>query len=270
VCRPAASACDAAERCDGTSNTCPSDGFQPVGAACADTDGLSCTTPGCDGAGQCEQSYAADCTVELCRTAGFWGTHTCPGGQLTCNSGKSNNITQTLINFAGGCIDVCGEVIRTTQFNDADSATEALCMSVRGNQRIQLMRQLTAAALNCIISGGRADCAGVSTEALFKACNDGCAAGDASSYGLCIAALDCLNSGGSYNPQTGVCQIFSGNCYAKPLRNSKLGLDFNPPGPAGGGALCQSATSSPCTPVGSGEAVCALGTKNTAGPEACP
>ena len=143
-------------------------------------------------------------------------------------------------------------------------------MSVRGNQRIQLVRQLTAAALNCIMSSGSADCAGVSTQAVFKACNDSCAAGDTSSYGLCIAALDCLNSGGSYDPQTGACQILKGNCYTNLLRNTKLGLDFHPPGAAGGSALCQSATSSSCTVVGSGEAVCPLGTKNLTGPEACP
>jgi len=268
VCRPAASECDQPERCDGVSNTCPADGLLAAGTPCTDTDGLSCTTARCDAAGRCNQRATDACVVEICRTAEFWGDYECPAGQLTCNSGKSKNIVQALINFAGGCINICGEVIKTTRLDDADSATEAICNGGQGDPRLQLVRQLTAAAINCIMSSGHADCTGMSTEAVFKACNNSCAAGNAPFFPACTAALDCLNMGGSYNPRTGNCKILAGNCQALPLTNAKLGLNFEPTGPAGGSKQCQSASGRSCAVVPPGENKCILGLKSP-GPEVC-
>src|SRR5207249_12088001 len=61
----------------------------------------------------------------------------------------------------------------TTLFRS--SAEEALCVRVRGQQARQLARQLTAAALNCVVSGKPADCLGSSISDLFARCNTGCA-----------------------------------------------------------------------------------------------
>jgi hypothetical protein len=269
LCRPAAGECDVAERCDGVSNACPAETFGSAETSCMDTDGLSCTTARCDGAGACDQRAAEDCTVEICRSAGFWGNFECPGGQLTCNSGKSKNITQALINYAGGCIKVCGEIIRTTRLDDADSAAEAMCVSPQSNPRLQLVRQLTATALNCIMSSGHADCTGVSTEGVFQTCDQSCASGDASSFALCTAALDCLNNGGMFDVRKGSCRVRPGNCHERPLTNTKLGLNFEPTGSSGGNAQCSSAAANPCTVVPPGETRCTLGVKSP-GPEACP
>jgi hypothetical protein len=82
---------------------------------------------------------------EICRTAGFWAEH---GGS---EKGCSQNITQTVIDAAGP-LAVCGESISTTGIDDAASALEAMCVRVRGEQRLQLARQLTAAALNCVVT----------------------------------------------------------------------------------------------------------------------
>src|SRR6185295_9492296 len=66
VCRAAAGECDADETCDGASDTCPADDFQPNGTACSD-DGNPCTTDSCDGAGTC--GHAAGNAGTICREA---------------------------------------------------------------------------------------------------------------------------------------------------------------------------------------------------------
>lgn len=48
VCRPAVSACDSIEFCDGTNPDCPPDGCEPAGTLCPD-DGDDCTDDECDG-----------------------------------------------------------------------------------------------------------------------------------------------------------------------------------------------------------------------------
>ena len=64
VCRAAAGPCDAAERCTGTSATCPVDGFLPATVACRpDTD--VCDAPEyCSGSSIC-LLYTSDAADEL-------------------------------------------------------------------------------------------------------------------------------------------------------------------------------------------------------------
>jgi hypothetical protein len=163
---------------------------------------------------------------------------------------------------------ICGEKIRTTRLDDADSATEALC--VNGGQSLQLVRQLTAAALNCIISNGRPDCLGLSTEGVFKACNDACAQGNVSAYDLCIDGLDCVNNGGSFDMATRSCdEVEEDSCHDRPLTNPRLGLNLEPSDAAGGSSECNSAKSNSCTVVRPGETRCTLGNK-APGTESCP
>ena len=68
---------------------------------------------------------------------------------------------------------------------------------------------MTAAALNCVMSGGNGECTGTVIEDLYADCNALCAAGDASAFGDCEPALDCFNNGGDWD--SGMC-INTGEC----------------------------------------------------------
>jgi len=243
----------------------------PVAAStpCGDT-GEDCYDAGCDGQGSCDQLHVDNNTcggVELCRTPGFWGAR---GGDE--HGAKDINITQAVIDAApGGALNICGMTINNTnatEQGDPQSALEAICTSPKGTLERQLVRQLTAAALNCVMSGGsdvNNICDGISIGDYFGACNADCAAGTAdASY--CIGALDCFNNGGfwdgaqcvtgfgecvdmnTYEP-TGplcdsenpcaageICDPFP-SCHDLPLcQEDELpypdGLCFDPPGPA--------------------------------------
>jgi len=232
-----------------------------------DTDGLECTTPGCIAGGICSQTHVEDCEVneEICRTPGFWGTH---GGT---EKAGSTNITLALLNAYNAVNDpdlqICGQTINNTTLGSVNSALEAICASPKGDQRIQLARQLTSAALNCIITnasgvpveGSCTDfgaglagdvCSGVSIGGIFDACNDACAAGDVTAdvdldddpltpdvAVSCIGAIDCFNNGGVINETTGECEEAEGEtCHDRQLVNGCF--DFQPPGPAGSPREC--------------------------------
>jgi hypothetical protein len=181
---------------------------------------------------------------EICRTPGFWGTH----AYANPKKSGSQNITQAVIDQAGGCIEICGETISNTEVDNASSAEEALCVAVKGQSTLQLARQLTAAALNCIVSGGGSDCSGISIAETFQACNDACAAGNTTadvngSTVNCIEAIDTFNN----DPA----------CHDNPLPDP-----FNPPGPAGSAGKdgrCNQANQNDCTVLQPGEANCAAG-----------
>jgi cysteine-rich repeat protein len=189
-----------------------------------------------------------DCTIsreEICRTPGFWGTH---AGEE--KEGKSQNIAQAVIDAAGGCLEVCGEVITTTEVGNAESALEAICVSPRGNQKLQLARQLTAMALNCIISGGGPTCTAMSCEDIFLECNNVCA-GDTGMYSIqeCIMMVDSWNNGG----------YLEDGCHSRQLCNEDIGLCFEPPGPAGSPKACTAARKNDCTILMPGESECDMG-----------
>ncbi|MFU8833212.1 MAG: hypothetical protein ACNA7J_13805, partial [Wenzhouxiangella sp.] len=145
-----------------------------------------------------EDEATADCEVEVpqelvCRTPGFWGTHAGTGHR------RATNLTQLVIDD-GGPLEVCGATIDNTDEGNVHSAVEAMCVRIEGHLNRQLARQLTAMSLNCIASGGGADCSGTSVEALFAECNDLCAAdaggkGSGSTLGSCIDRVDDFNNG---------------------------------------------------------------------------
>jgi hypothetical protein len=211
--------------------------------------------------------------TEVCRTPGFWGTH--------AGTEKSNaqNITQQVLDRAGG-LHVCGHLIDDTDPKPPNftptsqsSAVEAICVSVQGNQILQLARQLTAAALDCVMSQGttvpdptnsHADpnvCGGVGIQDLWSQCDDLCAFnGPITPGGLdvtgCIEALDCFNNGGLADA-TGHCgNNPRGNCHDRDLCQVDSnghpisgGLCFSSPGPAGSSNACHAATQNQCTVV---------------------
>src|SRR5262249_54098558 len=136
------------------------------------------------------------------RTPGFYQTH--PG------------ITQQILMNVGG-LTVCGHLITNVQVRDPQSAIEGLCVKIRGNQQLQLLRQLLTAALN--MAAGRANFPG------YAACD----ASGRNSTGSTPDLSSCIDQADSYNQ--------SGDAVASP---------WDPPGPADPGT-CQSCFESSCT-----------------------
>jgi hypothetical protein len=238
ACNPSTGACD-----PGTAVVCA----DPVCTACDPTSGL-CTLPA--------DPLPAECTPseEICRTPGFWGTH---GGT---EKSSSQDITGAVLATFGGTLEICGVTVDST----AD-ALQAICVSPKGDSRLQLARQLTAAALNCAITNstgtpgectaqdGTAPCAGVSVNDVFEACNDACANGDVTAdvggnTVSCIGAIDCFNNGGVFDPATGNCNDAVGtSCHDRDLASDCF-VDFVPPGAAGSPRACNDARKD-CTTI---------------------
>jgi hypothetical protein len=222
-------------------------------------DGNVCTTDSCNSTTGCVNTPDPSCAVsEICRNPAFWGTH---GGTET---GGSTNITLALLdayNAANGPdLVICGQTINNTTLGSTNSALEAICVGRKADDRLQLARQLTATALNCIITRAAGDpaapacdlraglagdvCAGVSSEQIFDACNAACPTGTTAEILVegspteipCISALDCFNNGGDFDPTTGECSASPDSC----LDNELAGgcFDFEPPGPPGSPREC--------------------------------
>ncbi len=220
--------------------------------------------------------------LERCRTPGFWGTHGCPCSGTSngapaphqfCEKDGALNYTQTVINAAGGCLEICGERISNTCVDSADSAVEAMCVEVAGVSARQLARQLMAAALNCVVSGGGATCSGISIESIFNDCQLVCESNGTQgtrSIGACIDAIDAFNNG------------LVTDCHEQSLCNPEVaGLEDicndRPPNPAGSADACNAAKSksNDCTVIETktakspdSELGCATGTKLDN--ESCP
>jgi hypothetical protein len=218
--------------------------------------------------------------IERCRTPGFWAEHACPCSGTTipgqsqrtrfCEKRGALNYTQTVIDAAGGCLEICGEKITNTCVDSADSAVEAMCVAVQGTSERQLARQLMAAALNCVVSGGGPTCDGISIEQLFATCNSVCeGTSSAMTVQQCIDQIDEFNNG-----------ISSPGCHDRTLCNPQVpGLadicNDQPPNPAGSVDECKSARGNDCAVIEESnpkhpadETACATGTK--AADEACP
>jgi len=302
VCRPAAGDCDVAESCDGVNNTCQADAFKTSSfecralagvcdvaenctgssAACPPdqfahgiscNDGDICTkNDACDGSGPGNEACkggAPACDL-VCRGAGFWGTH------AGTEKAGSTNITQAVITEEGGSLLVCGQTINTTVVPDNNSAVEALCVSPQGSSRLQLARQLTAAALNCTMTNcdpacgvafyGDPDHGGVDIGALVSQCDSTCLANtDGAAIQRCITRLSCFNTGG-IPLATGFCQTgtcadgspcngttactctpLSANCATRPLVNTSCSLSFLSTDPSGSSKACNKANNNTCT-----------------------
>ena len=268
ACNPATGLCEPTgqeQDCD-DQNACTTDTCNEETDVCDHVDNV---TPTCDAncevcdttTGTCvdQDPLPAECvpSEEICRTPGFWGTHA--GDE---KDDKSQDITGALLAAFNATNDltVCGVAIE-----DSADAMQAICSSPKGNSQIQLARQLTAAALNCIISTvpgeteGVCDpfpvttnpCAGTSIEALFDACNAICdgdgdvtttvdlGAGDVEVN--CIALLDCFNNGLGIDPATGECTGEPTGCHERDLETACVDLSFVPPGAAGSPKACAAA-----------------------------
>jgi len=190
------------------------------------------------------------CNLEICRTAGFWGTHPV--------------IVDELLGFLkdiGYSMEVCGMPVENTLVNWESSAIEALCNHPRGDFLLITTRALTAAALNCSMSAGDPDCRDTSIEELWQHLNTACINRDFETMVELKPILDCWNNGGdlsmydTYGCVTGLCGgipdsfcrsdsdcgcesgddccvKFVDSCHEQPLVNDPFGFFFEPPGRA--------------------------------------
>lgn len=266
TCTPDNNECTGPPVCDPTAGC--QDPALADSAVCTDTDLDVCTVAGCE-AGLCVQTHLPgddpSCVPgeEICRTPGFFGSH---GGT---EKERSTNITLALLNAYNAANDpnlfICGREINNTDAGNVNSALEAICVSVKGDSRRQLARQLTAAALNCILTNAGdgvdacvsltgAVCADVSVQGVFEACNTACAEGDVTATIdhdsdpttaevsiSCIGAIDCFNNGGIFDPTDGSCDAAIESCHDRELDNGCTALSFTPPGPAGSPRECNEA-----------------------------
>jgi len=188
----------------------------------------------------------ADCEVErdvdeLCRTPGFWKTH---AGEE--KAGRSSNLTQIVIDSTSGNTlgNICGDEITDTWTNNypegtgydggtngANSAVEGMCVHPKQQIIRQLQRQLIAAALNCVVSGGGADCTGVSVEQDWQDANADCTANTGNLSGW-VDIIDDFNNG-----------LYEGSNCSPNIKESPVfdGVD-KVPGPAGSSNACSEAT----------------------------
>ena len=189
VCRPAVSdLCDETETCDGTNNACPDDEL----INCEDDDGVACTEATCDPTEGC---VIADNCIEICRSPGFWQTHS--------GDEKGENIGQAVLDEVG-TLNVCGEEIQvTTNLGLLNSSLEGLCVRTQGVHNRQLYRQLVTTAFNCAISeGGSCDnvLEGI-VDVKFSECSalcEGNPVADGPTLEECKDQLDCFNGGGRW------------------------------------------------------------------------
>jgi len=177
-----------------------------------------------------------ECQEAICRTPGFWKTH--------------GSVSQSVITANGGCMEICGEVITTAtagSVGSANSVLEAMCISPRGEQRLQLVRQLTALSLNCGVSGFGLDCGSNGPlDSLFTDCNAACLSN--TNVGDCIEAIDCFNNGGNIDPSTGLCGSGGFNCHDQPLPIAQ--------GKANTPQECNAASKNACTVILGGQSSC--------------
>ncbi len=208
---------------------------------------------------------------DVCRPSSYWKVYAGTSKHKSC----SQNITQAVLD-ARGSLAICGEVVKTTSLDDAASAVEALCTSASDGTKRQLARELTAAALNCIVSdlaSGRDPkanplCGGGSNAALFANCNALCAGtGGSGTISQCTDALKCVSSGdiwtGSYckdNPYPECDDAKLPRCDVLALPNCKLSsydACYGQQGEAGGSGKCTDAGGNQCEILGDGEPKCA-------------
>jgi hypothetical protein len=146
-----------------------------TGLCCESATATSTTTTTSTSASSSSSSSSSSTSTTLpgfTRTAGFWKNHP------VVTAGVLSGV---------GSVAVCGVSLSNVDVGDAASVLEALCISPQGDQRLQLARQLTAAALTAAAGGA--------TFADYATCNGLC-----TDPGATVEALaDCIDDLASFN-----------------------------------------------------------------------
>jgi hypothetical protein len=200
VCRAAAGVCDAAEFCTGSSSVCPvTDAKQPAGTACPD-DGNACTLDQCNGTSNTCQHPAGNAGA-VCRAA----TNECDAAE-TCTGTSTTCPTDGVKPLGTACTD------------DGNSCTNDTCNGNPNNP--QCTHTTLAAGTACTDDGNactRDICNGSSSNPLctHPAGNAGtvCRA----SAGVCDVAETCTGSSSvcptdAFRPSSFECRASAGVC----------------------------------------------------------
>jgi hypothetical protein len=184
-----------------TTSTTGASTTSTTGASTTSTTGASTSTTSTTGASSTTTSTLPGTVDGFTRTSGFYKNHP--------------EITAAILASAGP-FTICGQTISDIDIDHAHSALEAMCISPQSDQRLQLARQLTAAALTMEAGGA--------TFVDFVTCNAICA--DAGSPTLSVSA--CIDETNTFN-----------------LSGDNVVATFDPVGNADSGP-CQQADATAC------------------------
>jgi hypothetical protein len=134
-CRPDGGQCDVAEQCDGSSPTCPTDGFESSGIGC--NDGSICTqTDQCNGSGTCVGSNPQDCNDgSICTADSCDPVNGCEHDPQLATGCAAADSSLLILQQNGGSGDKQlfkwgkGDALTQTQLGDPTGTTEyAICI----------------------------------------------------------------------------------------------------------------------------------------------
>ena len=171
VCRAANGTCDVAEKCDGTSLTCPADGFVASGTTCRNANGICDVAEKCTGTSAAcpADGFAANTTV--CRPAvgACDAPENCTGTSATCPADVlvANGI---VCRATLGTCDVAERCNGTSAACPADqfAAAGTVCTAATGNQGAETC---TGTSVVCPESAEAADVFGFETVTDWAASN---------------------------------------------------------------------------------------------------
>jgi RHS repeat-associated protein len=126
VCRGQNGACDVAEKCSGTSLTCPSDAVSPLGTVCRGQNGACDVPETCDGTTKACPADGFAPTTTVCRasTGTCDAAETCTGTSPTCPADGFAPATTVCRPSAGGC-DMAEKCTGTSSLCPADGVAPA-------------------------------------------------------------------------------------------------------------------------------------------------
>jgi hypothetical protein len=152
------------------------------------TDGSTTSTTG--GVGSTTSSTAPGASTTTSTPGSTSTSTTLPGGGFTRTVGFYKTHPAITADILGdGPLTVCGQVVADVDIGHAHSALEIMCVSPRGDVRLQLARQLMAAALSRAAGGAPID---------LGPCNAVCtnAAATDAELSSCVDAIDGYNQSG--------------------------------------------------------------------------
>ncbi|HVV50676.1 MAG TPA: kelch repeat-containing protein, partial [Polyangia bacterium] len=204
VCRAAADVCDQAETCSGSSATCPADAKKASGTACTD-DGNPCTADQCDGTHVACQHPAGNAGAVCRAAAGACDVaETCSGTSSACPADGFAAASTVCRPSAGAC-DVAETCSGTSAACPADTFLPATTVCRPSAGACDVAESCTGASAACPADGHVAD---------GTTCNDGnaCTQTDTCQAGACVGAnpVTCMaqdqcHTAGTCNPSTGAC-----------------------------------------------------------------
>ncbi|HXU01995.1 MAG TPA: kelch repeat-containing protein, partial [Polyangia bacterium] len=171
TCRAANGACDAAETCNGTSLSCPADGFLTAGTTCRAASGACDVAEKCSGSSAAcpANGFAAAGTVCRAAAGACDAPETCSGTASTCPS-DTLAAAGTVCRAALGACDAAETCSGSSASCPADqlAAAGTVCATASGNQGAETC---SGASLVCPESAQAADVLGFELPGFWAASN---------------------------------------------------------------------------------------------------